>query len=262
MEKFYMLGGLPRSGSTLLCNILAQNPNVHATHSSGCMDVMFGVRNQWDNLIEHKAHPDNEAQRRVLAGIPQSYYGDITKPIVIDKCRGWVSLIEMAEFAFQKRAKIIVPVRSLEDILTSMEILWRKQAATGQIPGEAQNYSQMQTTQGRCEYWLRSDQVIGLAVNRVRDAFTRGFADRLCLVPFNSLTENSQQTMNDIYNFLEEDSFSHDFNNVQQLTTEDDSVHGFDNLHTIRPQVRAVESRAKEILGVQLAEQYSKVQLY
>ena len=53
-KKFYFIAGLPRSGSTLLANILAQNPKFHTTSTSGVMDVMFGVRNNWDNLIEFK----------------------------------------------------------------------------------------------------------------------------------------------------------------------------------------------------------------
>ena len=51
MEVLHMIGGMPRSGSTLLCNVLAQNPRIQSTCTSGCMDVMFGVRNQWDEQV-------------------------------------------------------------------------------------------------------------------------------------------------------------------------------------------------------------------
>jgi sulfotransferase len=154
-RRFYFLGGLPRAGSTLLCNLLAQNPEIHATHTSGCMDVMFGVRNNWNNLIEHKAHPDNDAMQRVLRGILVSYYATVGKPVVIDKCRGWVSLIEMAEFALGRPVKILVPVRDIRDVLASFEKLWRAQAAAGQTAGEAQNYFNFQTVAGRCAGHIR-----------------------------------------------------------------------------------------------------------
>lgn len=250
VKKFYCLGGLPRAGSTLLCNVLAQNPDFHVTHTSGCMDVMFGVRNQWDNLIEHKAHPDNEAERRVLRAIPEAYYADIAKPIIVDKCRGWVSLIEMYEWVFGTKAKVLVPVRDLRDVLASFEKLWRLHAGKSQLQGEAQNYFDFQTVQGRCEFWCRRDQSVGLAVNRIRDAVQRGFRDRMHFVDFDELVRRPAETLEAIYDFLGEPRFTgHDFDNVEQVTTEDDSVHGFDNLHTIRPAIRPVGPQGEAVLG-------------
>src|SRR3989344_7196739 len=94
---FHFIAGLPRSGSTLLCNILAQNPRFYTTGTSGIMDVMFNVRNTWDNLIEFKASPNPEGKLRVLRGILENFYSPISQPIIFDKCRGWLSLLEMAE---------------------------------------------------------------------------------------------------------------------------------------------------------------------
>src|SRR3989344_3597345 len=96
-KTIHFISGLPRSGSTLLCNILAQNPRLHTTATSGIMDIMFMVRNNWDTLVEFRAHPDEEAKERVLKGILESYYATADKPVIFDKSRGWVSLLEMAE---------------------------------------------------------------------------------------------------------------------------------------------------------------------
>ena len=106
METF--VSGLPRSGSTLLCNLLAQNPKFHVSKAtSGLHDIMFGVRNQWDKLIEHQAEGvDRERLKRVLKSIFFSYH-DTDKPHIVDKGRGWLSLIEMIEFALEKPVKII-----------------------------------------------------------------------------------------------------------------------------------------------------------
>ncbi|MEX0598954.1 MAG: sulfotransferase [Candidatus Paceibacterota bacterium] len=52
MKRFFFISGLPRSGSTLLCNILAQNDELFVSKAtSGCHDILFNVRNQWDKLI-------------------------------------------------------------------------------------------------------------------------------------------------------------------------------------------------------------------
>lgn len=103
MDKaFFFISGLPRSGSTLLCNMLAQNPEFFVSKAtSGCHDVLFGVRNQWDSLIEHKAEGvDYHQLKRVLQNILNSYHST-DKNIIIDKGRGWLSLIEMLEFIGQ-----------------------------------------------------------------------------------------------------------------------------------------------------------------
>lgn len=46
----HLMAGLPRSGSTLMCNILNQNPRFHATSTSGILDIVLTIRNQWENV--------------------------------------------------------------------------------------------------------------------------------------------------------------------------------------------------------------------
>lgn len=260
-RKFYFCGGLPRAGSTLIQNILNQNPLFHATQTSGCMDVMFGVRNQWKNLIEHQATPNDEALQRVLQGILYNYYANVEKPIIVDKCRGWISLIEMAEYALGHKVKIIVPVRDMRDVISSFELLWRKQANKGQMNGEAQNYIDFQSVEGRAAFFTRKDQPIGLAYTRIVDAFNRGFGDRMCLVPFEELTMSPDNTMKSIYEFLGEDYYKHDFNNVEQVTKEDDFCYGFADLHTIRPKVEVITPRYPTVLG-DVAKRYSSLNFW
>lgn len=249
-HNYYFVAGLPRAGSTLLCNILAQNPRFHATGTSGIMDIMFGVRNQWDNLIEFKATPNEPAKLRVIRGILDNYYADIDKPVIFDKCRGWLSLLEMAEAVIGHKAKVLVPVRDVRDVLASFEKLWRENARTSQTTSEnGPGYFKFQTVEGRVENWLSGDQPVGLAYNRIHDAIVRGFGDRLFFVQFEHLTTNPAQVMKDIYNFLGEEQFTHDFNDVKQVTWEDDSVHGFKNLHTIRKKVEPIEPQWQNVLG-------------
>ncbi len=260
-KKYYFIAGLPRAGSTLLCNILAQNPRFLTTATSGIMDVMFGVRNTWDNLIEFKANPNPDAKLRVLRGILDSYYADSDKSVVFDKCRGWLSLLEMAESVLGHKAKVLVPVRDIRDVLASFEKLWREASKSKQIGQEGANYFAFQTVEGRTETWLRPDQPVGLAYNRIKDAINRGYADRMLLVDFEDLTARPEQTMQVIYEFLGEKFYRHDFENVKQVTFEDDSVHGIPNLHTIKSKVRPMPPQWPLILGP-FAEKYGQLNFW
>jgi sulfotransferase len=266
MKTFYFVSGMARSGSTLLQNILAQNPRFHCTHTSGCLDVLFGVRNSWSQLVEHQAHPDDAALLRVQKAILEAYYADVEKPVIFDKSRGWGAYAEMTETILGTRMKILVPIRNMPDVMASMEKLHRETSKTRQPPGEMNpnnpdQYFQMQTVAGRCEFWASGNQVVGIAYNRIKDAIRRGFRDRMHFVEFEKLTSEPQKTMEGIYAFLGEERFQHDFEKVEQKTTENDEVHGYTGLHTIHPKVTHKPSHAVEILGKDLAGKLAMMNL-
>jgi len=168
-HTFHFISGLPRSGSTLLANVSAQNPRFHTTQTSGIAEIMFLVRNNWDKMVEWRAHPDEEGKIRVLRGILESYYANVEKPVIFDKSRVWVSLLEMAETVLGYKPKVVVPVRDIRDVLASMEKIWRKTAGTAQTAHEQAHYLQFQSVEGRLNAWM-NDLPVGVAYNRVKDA--------------------------------------------------------------------------------------------
>jgi sulfotransferase len=260
-KTIHFVSSLPRSGSTLLCNILAQNPGFHSTHTSGCLDVLFGVRNQWDGLVEHKAHPLPRTKLNVLRAIMEAYHDEADKSVIFDKSRGWLANLEMAEEIIGTKAKVLVCIRNIPDILASLEKLNRNTSKLNQPPGEAQNYFQFQSQVGRCEHWLQNNNLLGLAYNRVLDALQRGFRDRLHFVHFDKLTSAPQQTMKQIYEFLGESYYRHNFDHVEQVTDEDDAIHGYVGLHQIKPKVVSMPNDAVAILGEALVKRYSELNL-
>ena len=262
-KNFVFISGLPRSGSTLLCNILAQNPDAHVSRAtSGLHDVLFGIRNQWDKLIEHQAEGvDYQRLHRVLESALHAYVGT-DKSLIVDKGRGWLSLIEMIEFIIGKKCKIICPVRDLAEILASFEKLWRRTSGKSQWEIERTNYFKAQTVEGRCELWAEQGQPVGLAYNRVKDALSRGYADRIHFVEFDDLTTRPEATMKAIYEFLDIRAFSHDFESVAQYTQEDDkNIHRIEGLHSIRSKVEPVPKSAREILG-SVEQKYRNLEIW
>lgn len=264
MKTHYFISGLPRAGSTLLCNILAQNPKFYVSPAtSGCHDVLFNIRNQWDRLIEHQAEGVNYDQlRRVMVASLDAYH-NTDKTTVIDKGRGWLSLMEMMEFIKGGPVKVIVPVRDVCEILASFEVLWRKSTGMTQWAFEQADYFKAQTVEGRCDIWAGNGQPVGLAYNRVKDALSRGYGKSMLFVEFDDLTRDPASAMRKIYDFLGEDSFEHNFANVEQVTKEDDvNVHRIPGLHSIRPVVSPVPKRAMEVLGPALVQKYANSEVW
>lgn len=251
MKTLYFISGLPRSGSTLLCNILAQNPRFQVAGTSGLVDMLLLVRNSWDQLQEFRAMPaveSEEAKVRVLRGMLNSYYPRGSE-VAFDKSRTWLAHIEMVECLLGGKVKVLVPVRDIRDILASLEMLWRRVGTTRQIPYEAGFYFPFQSAQGRCNTWMAENGMVGIAYARVRDSLVRGFADRLHFVEYESLTNCPGVKMRAIYNFLEERYFEHQFDNVESVTREDDLAYGFPGLHESRRKVEPNPSKWEAVLG-------------
>ena len=73
MDKIFYQSSLPRAGSTLLQNILAQNPDIYATPTSGVLELIFGARANYTNSAEFKAQ-DAETMKKWNECILQCYY--------------------------------------------------------------------------------------------------------------------------------------------------------------------------------------------
>jgi hypothetical protein len=54
-KTVHFISGLPHSGSSMLCNILAQNTRFQTMATSGIMNIIFYVRNNWNKLVEFTA---------------------------------------------------------------------------------------------------------------------------------------------------------------------------------------------------------------
>ena len=251
-KTIHFIAGLPRSGSTLLCNLLAQNPRIQTTSTSGIINVVHRVHDEWKTVFGNPNHPAAAADRkRVLEGIMQDYFDDPNddRPIVFDKSRGWLGQLWLAELALGRKVKVLVCVRDIRDVLASFEQLWRKNAGTWGQPQEQGNYLEWQTVEGRCDVLMRQEQVVGGAYHRIKAALSRGARDRMHFVEFEKMTTNPLETTQAIYEFLGEPYHDHDFNNVEQVTWEDDYMHGIPGLHKIRQKIEPVKPNWTRLLG-------------
>ena len=242
-KRIYFLAGLPRSGSTLLANILSQHQNIYVTPTSGIVDMLVQVRNTWDRNDAFQAanrKQSEDTKARVLRAMLQAYFGHTERPICIDKNRYWAEFLEMGAMLLggRDRVKVIVTVRDLRDVLASFEQLYRKTSALGQIHQEAALALKFKTALGRVETFIDDGQPVGRAYNAIRDAVTRGWADCMHFVDYEDLTRKPKETLEKIYRFLGEEGSTHDFANVEQVTFEDDFVYGFKDLHQIRQEVK------------------------
>ena len=245
---------LPRSGSTLLSNIVGQSPDFHVTPTSGLLDLLYVARGQFSRGEEFKAQERGEMERAFAGfcrGGLEGYAAAVTdKPWLLDKSRGWGVHYAFLD-AFYPDPKIVCMLRDPVDILCSMERNFRK--ASLQDPGLV-NHSEMVNTslEKRLDHWVVSPPV-GLAMERLLEILRQGIDQQMLFIRYEDLCSNPRQELERYYAYLGLPYYEgHDFNNVEQITVEDDEVYGVFGDHTIRRQVQPQPSQALEVFGSDL----------
>ena len=129
VEKIFYQSSLPRAGSTVFQNIMAQNPDFYCTPTSGVLELIYGARMNYTNSPEFKAQDDELMKQGFLNFCKEGmngFYNSVTdKKYVLDKSRGWGIHYDFLNLV-QPNPKIICVVRDLRDVFASMEKNFRK----------------------------------------------------------------------------------------------------------------------------------------
>jgi len=183
VDKIFYQSSLPRSGSTLLQNILGQNPDFYVTPTSGVLELVFAARGNYTNSPEFKAQDTGQMQEAFISfcrGGMQGYYNSLTdRKYVIDKSRGWGIHYDFLNMVYPQ-PKIICMVRDLRDVFASMENNFRKNPDK-QDP--VLDWSKMQGTSvpKRIDIWAQNPPV-GMALERLSEIFRMGIDKKMLFV--------------------------------------------------------------------------------
>lgn len=237
-QDIFFMCGFPRAGSTLLLNILAQNPKFHGSPTSGLISSIEHVRSNWRNVENYAAMDEKYIYPRMRSMLKSMLYGFYQKEIdggliPIDKNRGWINKMDLLDELFETKVKFIYPIRHVVDCLISLEKVGRKSSIN---IDPHKNKIKAKTTIGRAENYLGEDDVMGMPILGLREIFNRGDYDRLLLVPFDDLLKYPEHTIKRLYNQMGMEYFPHDFYNVKQTIFENDVFHfsAPDGLHKIK----------------------------
>jgi len=249
-QNIFYQSSLPRAGSTLLQNLIGQNPKFHVTPTSGMIDMMLGTRIGYNGNHESKAGDLNQWKEGFYAYCREGFKGYVAaltdKPYILDKNRAWLSYYSLLN-EILPNPKILVMVRDLRAVFASMEKKFR--ANPDKDEGEINNITlQGITTQQRVEQWSMGHP-IGYAVNKLNQSFLDKSSSNFFFIRYEDLCTNPEPVLKDTYKFLEIDYYQHNFSNIPQITVEDDKVHGIYGDHTIRNTLGMLPSDYKEILG-------------
>jgi sulfotransferase len=253
VEKIFFQSSLTRSGSTLLQNILAQNPDIHATPTSGILDILGAARNIYTTVDEFKAQ-DDENMKKGMAGLYKQglfgFYNNVTnRKYVIDKSRGWGVHYNFIN-SFYPNPKILCMVRDPKDIYTSMEKAYRNNPERDS--GIINAVELKGTTLEKRLAIYANNPPTGLAFDRLKDILQQKLDKHILFIKYENLTSNPTEEIKRVYDYLEIPHYEHDFNNVEQYTHENDRIHGIFGDHQIQSKITYKPSQAVDILGQEI----------
>ncbi len=221
MKQFVALSGLPRTGSTLLSSILSQNPNIHAEGNSAVCQLMWDMQQSAINSEQMQANA-KDLTDKLVKPIPHTYYGDVKKPIVVDKCRSWTlpANIQMLNRYFDNKPKVIVLVRPMVEIVASFMSL-RK----------ANGWQDLETglLDDGSEPIMRSLAGVEWAKKNDKGEFL--------FVSYDELVDETQATLDRIYEHCGWEAFEHNLDQIVNTHKENDDVYNLVGQHNVRPQI-------------------------
>lgn len=258
MKKIIYSSGMPRANSTLICNILANNPIITGGETSPMLEYIYAARANYANTPEVKSALTEDIMhgaflnycRKGMDGYAEFMCGE-KHDIYLDKSRGW---LHYAPFLWEinPEAKIIVMVRDIRGVLSSFEKKWRANPSILD-PRDNPGKQQFITVDQRVNEFLQSPP-LGLSLQRLYNAVQTGTIKNMLVVRAEDLAKRPKETMQRVYDYIGEDYFDLNYNKINQQTFENDRISDFGIYgdHKIRPDIQPLKNDFKEILGTEI----------
>jgi len=265
MKTFYFMAGLPRSGSTLLSTLLNQNPRIYSGPSSPILGTMYSTHDSFIGNELYTGYPKPDQVNEIIGSIIEHWYSDIDKPVVIDKNRAWCARVPFIEGYIKQDAKVIVPVRRVDEILASiLTMIKRNPFEEGQPRINFVDEYLVKTNipindENRCQHLLNPDGIVWESLNATKLGVDEGYGDKFHYVDYNDLITDPQGQLDQIYEFLGEEPFKHTFDNLSNDHREDDlTTYGLGDMHKVHEKIQKKSQDPNSILPDSIIELYNK----
>jgi len=221
MKNFHVVTGVPRSGSTLLCNILSQNPDFYAGATSPLPEIMGVMVNKFSNSIEIQGalriDPEGVPKKlnQMLMSVIEAWYSDEDR-VVFDKSRGWSFNANLLNELYND-IKIIVTVRDLRGVFGSVEKQHRKTPMFDQANSPVEK-----TMLARADVMFSNEGMIGICAIGLQDLMAR-LSSNVYVLQYEAFSIDPLTKIRELYNFLGIEHFDHDLDNIENVSEEPDA---------------------------------------
>lgn len=235
MRKFHIIGGMPRAGTTLAAQLLSMNEPFHVTPTSAILDTLKVMRSSFSQDPTWRAQDRLKLMENFRAGMNgflEGFFQD--KDVVFDKCRGWSNHLSLLdEIRGNKDTKIIWFYRNPVEVIGSIESQYQRSILL-ENTDEQGAPGAFATLDRRIGTFMNDGGIVSYPVEILRDAIEMGYQDRILIIKYFDLTNNTQEVLNQIHDFIGEPRKSYDLTRLKQATFEYDGIYNYKFPHTIK----------------------------
>ena len=218
MKTIHFCAGLPRSGSTVLMNILQQNPSIFTTGTcalSGIIKDLIIKSRYSESFQAMNAQDADNATYGMVQGATQGWFEGLTdKPVVVSKNRSWPELHHLFP-----DSKLIVTVRDIRDVAESFDKINRDIKALHSYGDDGKSYGCMSEDE-KYHYHFNTDNAFSMSLYqdlpRLMHLWNNGGSDRIKFLRYEDFKSEPNQALDEVYSFLQLPLYQHDLNNIQQ----------------------------------------------
>lgn len=211
-KNIFHLVGMPRAGNTVLGGIINQNPNLQVSPLSPLSRTVSTLHQSfegesWENF-DWSAEQDNLARK-----VAQAWYSDYKAKNIIDRGQWFPEVVKR----LSDNPKVVILQRDIFEVFASF-IKWANENidnfiysnVTSRKPEDVMSYLAQYGNVQSCARMIYTYQKY-LEENNDIDVM---------YIDYKDLTGDTENVINNLYNFLEVDSFQHDLNNIKDFKFE------------------------------------------
>lgn len=218
MQQLHYCLGLPRTCSSVLMNILNENPRIFTTGTCPLPYLVDASRSMSSQVSEFIALDKDVLNNAYLGFLREGFRGwfeSMTdKPIVISKSRVWSEYLNHT-VAINPNSKYLICLRDLRDIICSFESLLEKYPMT--MIGDNEMPFQHNTFEKRMELYCTDGMAnLGRPLNMLPHIMevANKHPNNFFILRFEDFNSNPRGALSTIYQWLGEQPFEHDLDNI------------------------------------------------
>jgi len=256
--------GLPRAGSTLLCQLLAHHPLVYYPgHSSPLCPTLTTLRSQLSNndfcltQMDADFHLGYQRLLNAFRGFVNGWFAETDQDWVVDKNRAWLQHLELT-LALDPNVRMLVCIRELGQVYGSIEAQHQKTLLLD-FPDQLAHLSRAD----RFEQLLAPTGVVGAPLRSVQalQDLEDHMQQALYYVVFEQLVHDPLTVMQGIWDWLDLPSTPIDPHYLKGQPHASDSYYRFKYSHQSQagvqpPPLHSLPARFQQHLEAQFAWYY------
>lgn len=224
-RSIFFLGGLPRSGSTLMLSIFSQNPQFYCGPTSPLCLMSSSLNSLINGETIQKMLGSSDKKhitKEYMESLFKIYYSDVDKnKYILDKSRSWTNVenVKIIKKYIEKNPKVLILVRDTEEIVKSFLRMNKEKIVFDEELIFSENSDPLMSCMGDLIPALNS------------------YSKDYLFLDYNFFLNNPELSMKKIYQFFDIDFFNHDFSNIPN-SLENDVYYEVMGLHEVMPSLK------------------------